>query len=395
MRNITLAILDTGIDYEHEDQGNFIDGFDFVNNDADPMDDHGHGAEVSGIAAATINNGKGIAGIAQVNILALKVLDERGIGRTRDVARAIIHAVNSDADVISMSFGGEYARIMREACDYAWDNGLILVAAAGNDNSSVVYPANYTSVIAVGATNIEDERAEFSNFGPGLELVAPGDLILTTVSRPDFPEIKYDYDSGTSFSAPHVSAIAALLRSKDENLSNEEIRNRLRKTAQDLGRKGRDRHYGYGMVDAYAALTHPKNKRAIFDTGVSENPYPSISGTHKWTITPYRDIYVKGIFTYPSEGTGGHSKFVRLWGNGLDVSASWAGYAGDWRNITFPAFTLEAGKTYNYKIITGSYPQIIHAASLNATGGVITSTKFIDANGIVHRDWIPAIRLIG
>lgn len=174
----------TGIDYEHEDLGNYAGGFDFVNSDSDPMDDHGHGTAVSGIAAATMDNGKGIAGFSQVTILALKVLNETGWGTDWDVAKAITFAVNQSADVISMSFGGEDAGVIKEACSYAWDRGCVLVAASGNE--AVIYPAAYSSVIAVGAINKEEERAGYSNFGDELELVAPGDWILTTYPGNDY-----------------------------------------------------------------------------------------------------------------------------------------------------------------------------------------------------------------
>jgi len=229
--------LDTGIDYGHEDIGNYAGGFDFVNNDSDPMDDHGHGhgTAVAGVAAAIIDNERGIAGIAQVNILVLKVLNETGWGTDWDVARAITYAANHSADVISMSFGGDSSAVMEDACDYAWNNNSLLVAASGNENSSVICPAAYHSVIAVGATDEADERASYSNFGPELELVVPGNGILTT-----HPDNNYTYYSGTSIATPHVAGVAALLKSKRAKLSNEEIRETLRTTAEDLGEEGRD-----------------------------------------------------------------------------------------------------------------------------------------------------------
>ncbi|MDI6917506.1 MAG: fibronectin type III domain-containing protein [Thermoplasmatales archaeon] len=133
---------------------------------------------------------------------------------------------------------------------------------------------------------------------------------------------------------------------------------------------------------------------AVFDTG--PGTYPSVPGTHNGTITPNQTITVQRLYTYPSPGSGGHTEFVKIWGNGVDVNATWNGYAGDWHNISFPnSFILEAGKTYNYTIRTGSYPQIIHKTSLNATGGTITCIEFVDVNGITYTDWIPAIRLEG
>jgi hypothetical protein len=130
-----------------------------------------------------------------------------------------------------------------------------------------------------------------------------------------------------------------------------------------------------------------------FDTG--EGTYPSISGTHNGTITPSGNIEVSTLHTYSCPGTGGHTKSIELYENDtLIASGVWQGYQGDWHNITFDVpFTLYAGTTYNYTIETGSYPRIIHASSKAVTGGTITCSEFTDANGVVHYDWIPAIRL--
>jgi hypothetical protein len=137
------------------------------------------------------------------------------------------------------------------------------------------------------------------------------------------------------------------------------------------------------------------NETRIFDTG--PGTYPSIFGTHNGTITPNVTIEVANLYTYPCPGTGGHTKYARIWNNsGLDVNATWNGYAGDWHNISFDKpFTLIANKTYNYTIRTGSYPQIIHADEWKAEGGVgiINCTSFVDANGKKYNNWIPAIRL--
>ena len=134
---------------------------------------------------------------------------------------------------------------------------------------------------------------------------------------------------------------------------------------------------------------------SVFDTEPSENPYPSIMGTHKGTITPSDNINVSKLYTYPCVGTGGHTESIKLYENGeLIASGTWNGYQDEWHNITItPSVTLLAGHTYNYTIVTGSYPQIIHAKSKDVTGGTITCTSFVDANGKIYYDWIPAIRL--
>ncbi len=138
-------------------------------------------------------------------------------------------------------------------------------------------------------------------------------------------------------------------------------------------------------------LTQPPQ---IFDTGVPDNPYPSISGTHKGMIKTGRDINVSTMYTYPCPGTGGHTEYVKIENDSWNITANWTGYQGDWQNITFDdSFTLKAGETYSYTIITGSYPQIIHKHKFNATGGTINCTEFIDANGKHYQNWVPAIRL--
>jgi PKD repeat protein len=135
--------------------------------------------------------------------------------------------------------------------------------------------------------------------------------------------------------------------------------------------------------------------QAIFDTDSPANPYPSILGTHNGTITPNQTITVSKLYTYPCEGTGGHTNYARIWNNShLDVNASWEGYVGDWHSISFSEpFTLVANETYNYTIKTGSYPQIHHTPALQTTAGWINCTEFTDANGEEYKDWIPAIKL--
>jgi len=127
---------------------------------------------------------------------------------------------------------------------------------------------------------------------------------------------------------------------------------------------------------------------------VPENPYPSISGTHNGTITTNKTIIATKLYTYPCEGTGGHTEYARIWNKTWNATATWEGYAGDWHNIIFDkTVVLLPNKTYNYTIRTGSYPQIHHNRTLTVPDGEITCIKFIDENGKVYYDWIPAIKL--
>jgi thermitase len=208
-KSVVVAIVDTGVDYKHPDiAANYKPGgYDFVNNDPDPMDDHYHGTHCAGIVAAVMNNAKGIAGVAQVSIMAEKVLSKYGWGYSTWVAKGIEHAADHGAKIISMSLGSRSpSSVVERACQYAWNKGCLLVAAAGNDNGPVGYPAAYPTVIAVGAIDKYNKRAWFSNYGPELELMAPGVDVYSTV-----PGGKYRYLSGTSMACPHVSGVAALV----------------------------------------------------------------------------------------------------------------------------------------------------------------------------------------
>ncbi len=150
---------------------------------------------------------------------------------------------------------------------------------------------------------------------------------------------------------------------------------------------------GAWSSDASANLTIlPFDPSRVFDTGGGS--YPSIAGTHSGTLRLNQSMLVSRLYTYPCPGSGGHAKYVHIYGNGVDENATWDGYAGDWQRITFAEpFSLQGGKTYTYELRTGSYPQIIHNASTMVTGGLITCSSFVDGNGNTRVDWIPAIRL--
>jgi len=253
-KSVTIAILDTGVDYNHPDiAGNYVSGgYDFVNDDDDPMDDDDHGTHCAGIAAAVMNNNKGIAGVAQVNIVAEKVLAGDKRGTVSHAAAGIDHAVDVlGADVISMSFTSEEPSIFVQwACDDAYYNhDVILAGAAGNDgNGDWDFPAGHESVIAVGAIDQDDERCSFSNYGSHLELMGPGASIYSTVPGND-----YESKSGTSMATPHVAGVAALVYSSKLGISSSQARKLMRETAEDLGDPGKDNYYGYGCVNALVA----------------------------------------------------------------------------------------------------------------------------------------------
>lgn len=232
---ITIAVLDSGVDLTHPDLVAHLrrDGFDFIDNDDDPSDEHGHGTHVTGIIAAQLNNNEGIAGLTpNIQILPVRVMDAEGFGSDQAIAQGIDFALARGARVMNLSLGATLILAKREsspqvsrALRRALDAGVIVVAAAGNDfvplpNALV---ADNDDVIVVAASNQKDTKATFTNTGPWIDVVAPGERILSTMpTYPVFltsdrllPEERfrpyYDYMSGTSQAAPHVAALAAML----------------------------------------------------------------------------------------------------------------------------------------------------------------------------------------
>lgn len=281
--DVTVAVIDTGVDLDHPDLVNRVlgGGWDFVDDDAIPDDVDGHGTGVAGIIAAQQDNGAFGAGIAPgVRVLPVRVLDANGDGNTFDVAQAVRYATDHGADVINLSLGGtDFDSELSLALNYALDNDVVVVAASGNTypgSPQVQYPAREPGVIAVGAQDQTLAVASFSNRGPELDLVAPGVVIFSTVIGG-----QSGYWSGTSMSCPMVAGTAALMRSRDPEASVDEVEALLYSTARDLGTAGRDDTYGNGMVQtgsAVAALTPaPPDTVSVFRF------YNARTGSHFYT----------------------------------------------------------------------------------------------------------------
>ncbi len=283
---VRVAVIDTGIDLTHPDLAANLDtanDWDFVDNDATAQDEQGHGTHVAGIVGAVADNGIGVSGLASgCTILPVRVLDDDGYGTTTDVASGIRWAVDHGADVINLSLGSEKSsQLEREACEYAAAAGCTVVAAAGNTPGySVMFPARYPSVLAVSAT-MSNDRAYAGNFGPQVDLAAPGAGILSTALRTGFGS-DYEQQYGTSMATPLVAASAALLASEHPDWSPEEISATLKATARDLGPTGHDDTFGFGMVrpDQALAISDPPSRPSKGDNNIPGAPLPAttISG---------------------------------------------------------------------------------------------------------------------
>lgn len=250
-KGIKVGVLDSGIS-SHEDLS-IVGGWNFINNTSNYNDDFGHGTHVTGTIAAT-NNNLGVVGVApDVQIYALKVLDSQGNAKWSTVAKAIDWAITNKIQVLNMSFGGNQgSKTIEKALNKAYNSGMVLIASSGNtgDNTNLFYPANYSSVIAVGATDQNNNIAAFSNRGTKIELVAPGVDIEST-----YPGNSYRMLSGTSMAAPHITGVASLLWSKDPTLTNFQVREKLRQSTTDLGLPGVDVVYGYVLINAWLAAS--------------------------------------------------------------------------------------------------------------------------------------------
>ncbi|TET74758.1 MAG: peptidase S8, partial [Candidatus Aminicenantes bacterium] len=242
-------------------------GRDFVNDDLDATDDHGHGTHVAGIAAAESNNNEGIAGVAwNCKILPIKIVDEEGYGDYYSMIEGITYAADNGADVINLSVGGEFtAQTLEEALKYAYDKDIVIIAAVGNEGGAVLFPAAYDDYcLAVAATDYDDIRVDWSNFGPEVDVAAPGERIISLVPTwypftiwGDFELPPYGYGFGTSLAAPHVSGFAALIKSIKPWLTAAEIMNIIRYSADDTNNEdypGKDEFIGYGRINMEKAL---------------------------------------------------------------------------------------------------------------------------------------------
>jgi len=278
---VIVAIVDSGISLSHpEFAGRLVAGWDYVNGDSDPSDDNGHGTHVAGIVAAAMN-GEGVVGIApNVRLMPVKILNASKTATWANTALGIRYAADHGAKVINLSMGGtSYSAALQDAIRYAAGKGVVIVAAAGNQGSSgPFYPAYFEETIAVGATDEHDEYWTISNYGNWVDVTAPGASIYSTWWTADNPNT-YGFMSGTSMAAPHVSGLAALLLSYRPQLSAADVRAIIQQTAVDKGAAGFDIYYGWGRIDAGAAMT-------LATTWIPYTPTPTATATATPSATP-------------------------------------------------------------------------------------------------------------
>jgi thermitase len=268
---VRVAILDTGIANHPDLAGKVVGAQDFVSSASGTTDRHGHGTHVAGTVAAVANNNHGVVGVAwSASVLNAKVLGDGGAGSLSSVANGIVWAADNGAKVISMSLGAnlDCTSTIQDAATYAWSKGAVLVAAAGNDGQNDVHtPANCNRILPVGATDSNDNRAAFSNYGAGVPIAAPGVMIISTANSGD-----YLWMSGTSMATPHVAGVAALVWASAYGTGNQAVVNRLLSTADRIA--GTGSYWVNGRVNAAAAVgggANPPNP--------TPTPSPTLSPT--------------------------------------------------------------------------------------------------------------------
>jgi subtilisin family serine protease len=255
---VIIAVVDSGVATNHEDLVNkIVPGYDFINNTVDAYDDHGHGTLVASIAAAETDNTVGIAGVSwNALIMPVKVMRNDGYGSYTTIAAGIEFAADHGAQVINLSIGGRGSSfILEDACQYAYEKGAVIVACNGNYSYNVLYPAAYDDyVLAIAATGADDEWAPFSNRGPQTDVAAPGYFVWGAKFSPHDADnlSNYNWGSGTSYATPYVSGAAALLISYKPFLTNAQVMDLIRHTADDINADtfpGADDYLGYGRIN--------------------------------------------------------------------------------------------------------------------------------------------------
>jgi subtilisin family serine protease len=397
---VVVAVVDTGVDYRHrdlqanmwmnpgeranngvDDDGNgYVDdiyGYDFCTyggklRDSDPLDDDGHGTHCAGIIAAKGNNRLDITGVCwRAQIMGLKFLDSTGTGWVADAVAAFYYAVENGANVTSNSWGGGgYCRCMEEAIDYAYSQGVIMVAAAGNSNSSApFYPAFYDHMISVAATGPSDERASFSNYGDWVDLAAPGvDILSLRASGTSMGTIYNDYTtiaSGTSMACPHVAGVYALVLSAQPEWSTELVIGHVVNTADDLGVG----YLGSGRVNAYRAVTMPPGVELVYKDYVFDDSPGDNDGRVDPNERFYLDVKIKSNWG-PASGVWAYLSSDSPWVRVTDSNAFYGAMSPQEQKSALEPFVIEASPNCPVQSI------IPFTVTIYADGGYVQDYSF-------------------
>ena len=398
--DIIVAVVDTGVDYTHrdlsaniwgndaelngiadidDDENGYIDdiyGYDFYNDDNNPKDDHGHGTHCAGIIAADSNNSTDVAGISwQSSIMSLKFLSSSGRGSVTDAVDAIYYAVNNGADVISNSWGSSSSNsTLTAAIDYAYSQGVVFVAAAGNEgNTDQRYPAACDHVISVAATDSNDDMASFSTYGSWVDIAAPGVDILSLRAYGTYMGTVYDdyttTASGTSMACPFVSGACAVLLSMDNDLSVDEIETALKS--------------GVDAIDSSVCQSGRLNLNAAISAMVSSEGVIRLDNTSygcsdQMTVE-VRDADIQGVGTISISvsSDGGDSETITL----SEVATNFGIFKG---TLSISSDTVLAGdgtlQVADGQVITASYDD---ADNGSGSPAVVTETAVVDCQGPV------------
>jgi subtilisin family serine protease len=360
--NITVAVIDGGVQTNHPDlSGKIVNPYNMVTGGTKlPADEHG--THVAGIIAATINK-TGVAGIApNVKIMPINVFDGE-YADTYDIIDAIYYAADKKTDVINLSLGSfSYSYAMDYAASYAKSKGTVLIAAAGNEDTSLeTYPAALDAVIGISATDKNDKITSFSNYGNYIDFAAPGQDIYSTVAGSS-----YRYMDGTSMAAPVVSGVTALVLSKNPMLTPSQVEDILRKSSVDLGRKGWDYLYGYGRIDAYKALQNTPAPASNLTASASNF---IMKGTNKVTFS--LNVQANTVFSLYIQNSKGSTvrKLVsdKKWSGGK-FSASWDGKKDNGTYIAAGTYKVVAK-------ITNGKETIYKSANVKVTDKVVPSIQ--------------------
>lgn len=397
-KNIKIAVIDTGIDYNHpdlkgqiwtneaelngkegvDDDGNgFVDdihGYDFANNDGDPMDGHGHGTHTSGTIGAVHNNQVGIAGVmATATIVGIKFLTDQGSGSTETAIKAIDYATKLGVDIMSNSWGGGgHSEALKEAIERASQEGIIFTAAAGNDaannDATPHYPSNYKvpNVISVAATTSKDELAPFSSYGrETVHVAAPGQNINSTISNN-----KYAVWSGTSMATPHVTGALGLLLSKEGRFTHEQLKARLLETTDPVvSLRGRVVS-GSGRLNAFNLLVDHRPVR----NEPNENDWISLKVEPFESSHPYASrAKLSKTFKVPG------AKFVRVVIKKFELEKKYDNLEIRDKNGHIAEKISDKGENYKSLYVDGDEVSVtfVSDGSVNKWGFILEEIQFI------------------